>query len=80
MGPVSEPTVNSLELCQFPLVWIASTQLDLPDKTIELEKLVQYPIITYARNTRPFTEISENLCRLMDFPRVSSHPDPSLLA
>ncbi|BDU40776.1 putative Transcriptional regulator, LysR family protein [Vibrio nigripulchritudo MADA3029] len=68
MGPVSEPTVNNLELCQFPLVWIASTQLDLPDKTIELEELVQYPIITYARNTRPFTEISEKFMQIDGLP------------
>lgn len=68
MGPVSEPKVENRALCSFPLIWVASPALNLPDRRLELEDLVRWPIITYARNTKPFAEISQKFSELDDFP------------
>ncbi|MCG9555154.1 LysR family transcriptional regulator [Vibrio sp. Isolate31] len=68
MGPVPEPGITNHDLCQFRLVWVASTDLPLPDKTLSLEEMVQYPIITYARNTQPFSEISEKFMQIDGLP------------
>lgn len=68
MGPVHEPGITNHDLCQFRLVWVASTDLPLPDKTLSLEEMVQYPIITYARNTQPFSEISEKFMQIDGLP------------
>ncbi len=57
MGPVSDPAIINHDLCTFPLTWVASPELGLPDKLLYPEDLARWPIITYARNTRPNTEI-----------------------
>ncbi|MBA4503019.1 LysR family transcriptional regulator [Marinobacterium marinum] len=59
MGPISDPSIANLSLCSFPLAWIASPSLGLPDRLLNIEELAQWPIITYARNTKPFAEISQ---------------------
>ncbi|AOY86898.1 LysR family transcriptional regulator [Marinobacter salinus] len=68
MGPVSEPKVENRELCSFPLLWVASPDLKLPDRVLKLEELANWPIITYARNTKPFAEISQKFSELDDLP------------
>ena len=68
MGPVSEPKVQNRDLCSFPLIWVASPDLDLPRRTLSLEEIAQWPIITYARNTKPFAEISQKFSELDELP------------
>ncbi|WP_166263486.1 LysR family transcriptional regulator [Marinobacter caseinilyticus] len=67
MGPVSEPRIANRELCSFPLTWVASPSLNLPNRALQLEDLAEHPIITYARNTKPFAEISQKFKQLDDF-------------
>jgi len=59
MGPILEPAMINLPLCSFPLVWVAGAGLDIPDRLLEVDELAQWPILTYARNTKPFREISD---------------------
>lgn len=59
MGPISEPSVQNMQLCRYPLVWVASPSVGIPDQPLSLVELAQWPIITYARNTHPFGEIKE---------------------
>ena len=61
MGPMSEPSIANKELGEFPLVWVASSTLKIPERVISLQELTQWPIITYARNTRPYAEINTML-------------------
>lgn len=68
MGPVSEPKFENRDLCSFPLHWVASPELKVPDRQLKLEELTQWPIITYARNTRPFAEISQKFSELDAMP------------
>ncbi|HEY5718399.1 MAG TPA: LysR family transcriptional regulator [Motiliproteus sp.] len=68
MGPISEPTIANRELCRFPLVWVSSPTLKLPQRMLYLEELVEWPIITYARNTKPFAEISQKFREIDGLP------------
>lgn len=68
MGPVSEPKIENRALCSFPLLWVASPDLKLPDRRLELEELAAWPIVTYARNTKPFAEISQKFSQLDELP------------
>lgn len=68
MGPVPDPAIKNLPLCHFPLVWIAGKDLEVPNRKLYLEELVNWPILTYARNTKPFTEISDCFNRLSTLP------------
>jgi len=62
LGPVSEYSITNLELAAFPLVWVASPDLDIDaQQVLHPEDLAKYPLLTYARNTRPFMEISKRL-------------------
>ncbi|ANG61825.1 LysR family transcriptional regulator [Marinobacterium aestuarii] len=79
MGPVSDPNIADLELCTFPLVWVASPGLDLPQRPVVLNELTRWPIITYARSTKPFAEISQQF-RALDGPPVRFFSSSSLAA
>ncbi len=68
MGPVSEPKMENRELCSFPLMWVASPDLKLPKRRLDLEELAEWPIVTYARNTKPFAEISQKFSQLDELP------------
>lgn len=68
MGPISDPGIVNVDLCDFPLVWIASSCLGFPERTLTLEEIVQYPIITYSRNTKPFREISDRFMQVDGLP------------
>lgn len=68
MGPVSEPKIENRALCSFPLLWVASPNLNLPDRRLKLEELAAWPIVTYARNTKPFAEISQKFSQLDELP------------
>ncbi len=58
MGPINEPNIVNLELCTFSLSWAASPSLGLPDRLLYLEELTPWPIISYARNSKPYAEVT----------------------
>lgn len=57
MGPVTEPNVENLPLCRYPLAWVASPDLDLGPEPMTLQHLAQWPIITYASSSKPYQAI-----------------------
>ncbi|PLX37906.1 MAG: LysR family transcriptional regulator [Hyphomicrobiales bacterium] len=75
LGPISEHKVNNIELPGFDLAWYAaasrSDRVDVADLT--------RPVLTYARNTRPFRELKEMLFERVG-PDVSLFPSSSLSA
>ena len=79
MGPISEPNIVNRELCTFALSWVASPKLDLPDRILYLEELVKWPIITYARATKPYIEINQKF-RELDGPPAHFFASTSLAA
>lgn len=68
MGPISEPQMVNVELCSFPLHWVASPSLPIVDKCLKLTDLTEWPIITYAKNTKPFAQINHRFRELGDLP------------
>lgn len=54
MGPVSAYSVNNVALPSFELGWYRATGAALPD-------FLKTPVISYARNTRPYRELVEEL-------------------
>lgn len=60
MGPISDPTIKNLTLCDYALNWVASPQLPLDwEKPASLATLARWPIITFARTTKPHIAIRE---------------------
>lgn len=68
MGPVGQPQIVDLKLCSFPLQWVVSRQLNLPSGKLSLQDLHAWPILTFAKNTQPFSDINNR------FKEVETNP------
>lgn len=75
LGPVSDFSVNNVELPDFELAWYASARSGCATGAEYLSR----PVVTYARNTRPFRELKEMLFERVG-PDVSLFPSSSLSA
>lgn len=76
LGPISEQTVNNVALPGFELAWYTSASGQvLPKDTDYLSR----PVLTYARNTRPYRELKEMLFERVG-PDISLFPSTSLSA
>ncbi|MDX1738399.1 MAG: LysR family transcriptional regulator [Alphaproteobacteria bacterium] len=79
MGPISDYAIHNVDLGAFELNWVCSPDLDFPDGKIPITQIMQKPIMTYARNTRPFAEIQALLIEeSLDISRL--FPSSSLAA
>ena len=76
LGPVSEYTVENIELPGFDLAWYAAANTS--SGAPALDRLSR-PVLTYARNTRPYRELKEMLFEHVG-PDVSLFPSSSLSA
>lgn len=74
LGPVSEFSVNNVELPGFDLAWYVQAQAKE-----DLDELMSKPVLTYARHTRPYRELKELLFQRHG-PGVSLFPSSSLSA
>lgn len=73
LGPVSDYTVDNIELPSVELVWYRAPGGD-PERATDFTKV---PIATYARNTRPYRELRSELFERFG-PDVSMFPSSSL--
>ncbi|MDZ7710285.1 MAG: LysR family transcriptional regulator [Roseovarius sp.] len=76
LGPISEYTVDNIELPGFELAWYVAAAAPVEaDPRAHLTR----PVLTYARNTRPYRELRELLYEHVG-PDVSIFPSSSLSA
>ncbi len=78
MGPISEYSIDNMELPSIELAWFTSTQKETPD-------LRRIPIISYNRNSRPYRELRRQLSKLYGddskiFPSSSIHAGLEMVA
>jgi DNA-binding transcriptional LysR family regulator len=59
LGPISNPNVSSRPLCTFPLAFVASDKIKLPNKMTTLETIAKFPIVTFSRNTQPYIAVRD---------------------
>jgi len=57
LGPIAEHRIANHVLSTFPLEWVVSTGLVEQVDEVDLATLTQWPIVTYAKNTQPYSEI-----------------------
>jgi len=72
MGPISEYSVENIALPQFDLHWYKAKQIGDVD-------LSQFPIISYASQTRPYRELTSELTRRFG-PKIRVFSSASLSA
>lgn len=73
LGPISDYSVDNIELPGFDLAWYVAASA--PDSEAHLRR----PVLTYARNTRPYRELKEALHERVG-PDVPIFPSSSLSA
>lgn len=76
LGPISEYSVDNIVLPGFELAWYTSAKTD---PAISEDVYLTRPVMTYARNTRPFRELKEMLFERVG-PDVALFPSSSLSA
>ena len=76
LGPISDYAVGNIFLPGFDLAWYTAAGSDTPDS--ESDYLLR-PVLSYARNTRPFRELKEQLFERVG-PDASLFPSSSLSA
>lgn len=76
LGPISEYSTDNIVLPGFDLAWYTSAQSD-PD--LCAGDLLRRPVLSYARNTRPFRELKEQLFERLG-PDAALFPSSSLSA
>ena len=69
LGPVSEYRIHNDPLSSYPLTWIGSPALRTGrDNRLSMQDLLAFPILSYARNTRPHLEIRNYFREHSDVP------------
>ena len=58
MGPLNEPNMRNVALCDYELCWVASPALALPEGRLGLAELARHPILSYARGTQPHAQLA----------------------
>ncbi|MET4101467.1 DNA-binding transcriptional LysR family regulator [Roseovarius sp. MBR-78] len=76
LGPISEYTVDNIELPGFDLAWYVAASAPVGGDATACQTR---PVLTYARNTRPYRELRELLYEHVG-PDVSIFPSSSLSA
>ena len=60
-GPFDQPSTATQTLSSYNFIWVAAPSLGLPNKALTISQLTAQPIVTHARNTRPFQQIQQHL-------------------
>lgn len=63
LAPTENPGVRHRPLCRFPVAFVASGKMKLPQRGIALEHIARLPIVTFARNTQPYLALRELFAR-----------------
>jgi DNA-binding transcriptional LysR family regulator len=77
LGPLSAPAVEERPLCSYPVAFIASSAIVWKRRPVPVQDLAAFPILTFARNTQPYTAVRALFSR-PDLPPVRLHASASL--
>jgi DNA-binding transcriptional LysR family regulator len=61
LGPVSQPNMTNYNLCRYPLAFVARSDIALGPEPVPLSRLIQMPLITFPKATRPYLVLRETL-------------------
>ena len=67
-GPFNRATSGALDLGSYPMIWVASTDLGLGGGVLSLRDLSRHPVLTHARGTLPFEQLSDHISAARDVP------------
>jgi DNA-binding transcriptional LysR family regulator len=80
LGPVSQPNMTNYDLCRYPLAFVVKNSIDLGPEPVPLARLIEMPVITFPKTTRPYLILRETLTRPdLPPPRIFSNSSLSTI-
>jgi DNA-binding transcriptional LysR family regulator len=76
LGPIDNPKLQGERLCSYPLAFVACQRIRFAEKLVPLQALARWPIITFARHTRPHAVLRDLFASLGPPPTI--HASASL--
>lgn len=76
LGPLTAPRLRNRLLCEYPIGFIASPALKVPNPAT-IRDLAGFPLITFARKTQPY-EAVKSLFHRSDLPEIKLHASASM--
>ncbi|MCD1626658.1 MAG: LysR family transcriptional regulator [Paracoccaceae bacterium] len=76
LGPLSAPLLRNRLLCEYPVSFIASPALQVPNPA-DVRDLAQFPLITFARKTQPYEQV-KSLFNRPYLPPINLHASASM--
>ena len=76
LGPLTAPHLRNRLLCEYPIGFIASPALKVPNPA-SVRDLARFPLITFARKTQPY-EAVKSLFQRPDLPEIILHASASM--
>jgi DNA-binding transcriptional LysR family regulator len=77
VGPLSASGVRNRVLCDYPAGVLASPALGLGDRSLKIQDLARFPIITFPRRSQPY-EVVRSLFNRPGLPPIRLHGSASL--
>ncbi|MXP64291.1 LysR family transcriptional regulator [Roseomonas sp. M0104] len=59
LGKAIEPGITSIDLCSYPLRFVASAALPFPERPVPLEALGRHALISFPKSTVPYRNLQE---------------------
>lgn len=63
LGPLNQPSMTNYDLCRYPLAFVAKADLDLGPEPVPLGRLIEMPIITFPKTTKPYLVLRDLINR-----------------
>lgn len=76
LGPLTAPRLRNRLLCEYPVSFIASPSLKVPNPAT-VRDLASFPLITFARKTQPY-EAVKSIFNRPDLPEMKLHASASM--
>lgn len=67
-GPFSRQISGSVPLGSYPMAWVAAPQLGLGNRKVTLKDISAHPVLTHARGTLPFEQLSDHITATRNVP------------
>ncbi len=66
-GPFNRQTAGAVDLGSYSMIWVASPELGMGDRVLSLRDIAQHPVLTHARGTLPFEQLSKHIAGAREF-------------
>lgn len=80
LGKAIEPGITSIDLCSYPLRFVASSALSFPQPPVPLEALGRHALISFPKSTVPYRDLQEMFQeRALRVPRIHASSSVSTI-